>query len=198
MGDFFVLAAFFGALLLVFPVFVYADAYADATERKVWFSFGIFRLRLWGGYAALCREGICLHLSDKKAVIVPYGKLAAGTSKKLAFHTAFRLVRYRQTAEIGTADNPACILLAALLQAGSSQVFSVLQTKRPFLSLKSHTLLSAGGGFRLTAEATAVCNGLALALTGAKLLWEAFRHWIANKSTASWKKRRSSFTASST
>ncbi|MGN0822244.1 MAG: hypothetical protein ACI4NG_00570 [Candidatus Gallimonas sp.] len=191
MGDFFIGALFFGLLGFLFPVFVYLDAYGNVQENKCWFSIGIYKyFKLAGGYAQIRKEGIVFHLSKKKAVIVPYADMTA-TRKKFEITKGFQLYRFHQIVEAGLVNEPAGITVAAAIQALSAQVFSVLQTTHPFISLKNSTLLSEERGLKVTVQAVAVFNGLVLSVAFAKKLLEAFLNWIRRKkSTASWKKRQ--------
>ena len=59
MGEFFVYSFFVSALLFLFPVFLYIDAYADVAGNRAWFCISLFhKIKLFGGYAQIRAEGV--------------------------------------------------------------------------------------------------------------------------------------------
>ncbi len=88
-------------LLLFFPIYLQTDGHYDMNRRK--FGFGIYlykRLRLLGGYVGVYRGGIALHVSEKKAFLVPYDKMNS-ERKRFSFMRSFRLVSCVLTTETG-------------------------------------------------------------------------------------------------
>lgn len=193
MGELLVYSAFFGTLLFLLPLFVYVDAYADAAENKCWFSISLFKyLRVFGGYAQVKTEGLVFHLTEKKAVILPYKELAP-MRKRFEVTKGFQVYRFHQILESGGEGSPVGVMLAAALQVLGGQVCSVLHTRHPFLSLKNGILLTENASFKLSLQAVTIFNGLILSVAFGKKLLEAIINWNKKrKSTASWKKRLSS------
>ena len=192
MGDFFVYSTFIGVLLFLFPVFLFVDSYVDVTKNRAWFSVSLYRfLRIFGGYGQLDREGIALHVTKKTAVFLPFDKMG-DTRKKFEITKGFQLYIYHQIVETGGANSIYGIFLAAALQGAGGAAFSVLQTKHPFLSLKSSTVLSEKPCLKLTVRTAFIFNGLVLTIALIKKLLEALITWIKRKkSTASWKRQPS-------
>ena len=189
MGELFVYSLFFGVLLFFFPVFVYADGYVDAAENKAWFALCLYRrLKVFGGYGELLHDGVALHLTDKKAVFLPYAQMA-DTRKKFEIAKGFQLWRYHQIVEIGGAEKLYGVMLAAALQTAGCAAFSVLKTRYPFVSLKNNILLNENAVLKLSVQQATVFNLFILTLALVKKLLEAFLKWIKEKrSTASWKR----------
>ncbi len=87
--------------LLFFPIYLQTDGHYDMNRRK--FAFGLYlygRLRLFGGYVGVYRGGIALHVSEKKAFLVPYNKMNS-ERKRFSFMRTFRLVSCVLTTETG-------------------------------------------------------------------------------------------------
>lgn len=192
MGEFFIISTFVGTLLFLLPLYVRIEAHADVRENKCWFFVGLYRhLKIIGGYGQLAKDGIALHITKKKAIFLPYAKMT-DTRKKFEITQGFQLIRYHQSVETGGADSVYGVMLGAVLTATAGTVFSILQTKHPFLSLKSNTLLSNRTELKVSLETEVVFNGLVVTVAITKKLLEALINWIrTKKSTASWKKRRS-------
>ncbi len=190
MGELFVSSVFVGALLLLFPVFLYADSYVDITENRAWFSIALYRfLRVFGGYGQLDREGIAVHLTKKKAVFVPYREMTA-TRKKFEVTKGFQLYVFHQIVETGGAERVYGVMLAALLQAAGGAACSVLQTQHPFLSLRNSTVLNDEPCLKITTRSVLVFNGLVLIIAFAKKITEAFLKWIRDKKSTTFSKRQ--------
>lgn len=193
MGEFFVYSFFFGVVGFLFPVFVYADAYLDVKENKCWFSLSLYKyLKVLGGYAQIKPEGIAVHVTKKTAVLIPYGQIT-GMRKKFEITKGFQLTKFHQIVQYGGKNSAAGLLFGAFLQSVSGQVFSVMQTYHPFLSLKNTTLLTENGSLKVSLQTAVVFNGLVLTIAFAKKTLEALLNWIRKKRlTAFWKKQRSS------
>lgn len=192
MGEFFIYSFFLGMLFFLFPVFVYLDGYTDLRENKYCFSLGLYKyLKVFGGYMQLTSDGIAVHVTDKKAIFIPY-KNMTDTRKKFEITKGFQLYRYHQVIETGNVNSPYGFLLAGFLQSLGGGIFSVMQTKHPFLSLKNSTLLTEEGTLKISVQAVTVFNGLVVTIALSKKILEAIINWIRKKRlTASWKKRQS-------
>ncbi len=114
------------------------------------------------------------------------------TRKKFEITQGFQPLKFHQIIETGGADSVYGIMLGAMSNSIAGSVFSVLQTKYPFLSLKNNLLLTNRTELKVTLQSEVVFNGLVITVALTKKIMEAFINWIrTKKSTASWKKRRS-------
>ena len=192
MGEFVIYSLFFGILLFLFPIFIYIDAYVDVRENKCWFALSLFKfVKIFGGYLQIKKEGLVFHITEKKAVILPYKQMAP-MRKKFEVTKGFQLYRFHQIVETGGEGQPSGVVIAAALQVASAQIFSVLETMHPFLSLKNGVLLTERAELKLSLQFVTVFNGLILSIAIGKKLLEAFLKWIRKKRlTASWKKQLS-------
>ncbi len=89
------------AAILFFPIYIETDAHYDMNRRK--FAFVVYaykRIPLIGGYAATYSGGLALHVSKKKAILIPYSKLDS-ERKKFSFVKTFRLKGLLLTTESG-------------------------------------------------------------------------------------------------
>lgn len=189
MGGFFVPLIFAGAAGLIFPVFLFVDLYADIFENRAWFCVSLFhKIKLFGGYAQIRKEGFVFHFTKKKAVFLPFSDLTSAR-KQFEVTKGFQLWRYHQTVETGGADAPRGIALAASMRLAACAAGSVLQERHGFLSLKSSLLLHEAPCLKITVRAALILNGLVLLTALTKKLLEGIIEWTKNKnSTVSWKK----------
>ena len=193
MGEFFVYSFFFGMLFFFFPVFFFVDGYLDVKERKCWFALSLYKyFKVYGGYAQLIKDGIAVHLTKKTAIVVSFSDMLTSGRKKFEVTKGFQLYRFHQILEVSGAQQPYGVMIAAFIQMVSAQVFSVMKTNHPFVSLKNSTVLVHRPTLKITLQAATVFNGLVLSMALTKKILEAIINWIRKrKSTASWKKQPS-------
>lgn len=89
------------AFLLFFPIYMDGDMHYDINRRK--FAFAVFlykKIPIIGGYIATYQGGFAIHLSDKKAVLIPYAQLNT-ERKRFSFIKTFRLKRLLVSTETG-------------------------------------------------------------------------------------------------
>ena len=175
MGEFFVYSFFFGILFFFFPVFATLEAYVDPTENRAWFSLSAYNIfKVLGGYAQLNRDGIAVHL----------------TKKMFEVTQGFQLWKFHQVIETGKLTSPYSVLTASALQSISGSIFSYLQTRYPFLSLKNSVLLREDNCLKVTLKTSVVFNGLVIAIAVTKKLLEALINWIRRKKSTRFSKEQ--------
>ena len=168
------------ALLLAFvPIWVTFDSHLDGNARKLFFGVRLYgKLRLLGGYIEPRREGIAVHLSRKKALLVAYEKLLRTKPDLNKLH-GFHLKEVLSVTETG-AEAGDLLLAALLLCIGNAAGAAV----RERCALRSDVLISTG--FRLTARLKVEFTLFAVLVLLIKLALEAFVAWKEErKSTTS-------------
>lgn len=103
MGRFFLVLGVLVALtvLLFIPIFLETDAHYDMNRRKFTFAVYLYKfIKLIGGYASTYQGGIALHVSEKKAILIPYAQMN-NERKKFSFLKTFRLRSLILTTETG-------------------------------------------------------------------------------------------------
>ena len=193
MGGLFLYAFFFGTLLFFLPVFVYADLYLDAARNRGWFTISLYhRLRVFSGYLQLRREGAVLHLTKKKAVILPFREMPAAR-KRFEVTDGFQPWKISQVVELGGAGRAETALLAAFLRAAGGAAYAVAKERYARVGLHTSVLLCKIPRLRVSMQAAAVCNGLVISLALGKIVLEGIAEWMKKRrSTAFWNRRRKS------
>jgi len=96
----------FGILLGVFvllflPIYIEIDAHYDMNRKK--FAFAVYlykKLKIVGGYIGVYPGGLALHLSRKKAKLIPYAQVNS-ERKRFSFIRTFHLDAFTLTTETG-------------------------------------------------------------------------------------------------
>ncbi len=102
--------------LLFFPIYVETDAYYDMNRRK--FAFAVYAYKILpviGGYVATYRGGLAIHVSKKKAILLPYAKMNS-ERKRFSFVKTFKLKSFRLTTESGAEYIPLTAVAHSLLR----------------------------------------------------------------------------------
>ncbi len=103
MGKLFLFSAIFFLLLslLFLPIVIEMDAHYDVNRKKFGFAVYLFKkIKIVGGYLGVYEGGIALHLSSKKAKLIPYAQLNS-ERKRFSFIRTFRLLSFVLTTETG-------------------------------------------------------------------------------------------------
>lgn len=89
------------AVILFFPIYLETDAHYDMNRKKFAFSiYGFKWIKLIGGYATTYKGGFALHISPKKAILIPYSQVNT-ERKKFSFIKTFHLKSFILTTETG-------------------------------------------------------------------------------------------------
>ena len=167
------------AFVLLFPIAADLNFHLDAAERKLYFGILLYgNIRLFGGYMEPRREGIAVHLSQKKAVLFPYAQMLKTRPDLNKLH-GFHLKEVLSVTETG-AEAGDLLLAALLLCIGNAAGAAV----RERCTVRSDVLISTG--FRLTARLKVEFTLFAVLVLLIKLALEAFVAWKEErKSTTS-------------
>lgn len=83
------------------PIPLKINVHYDVNRRKFCFSIYLFGfLRIFGGYVATYKGGLALHITDKKAILLPYSQINS-ERKRFSFMRTFRLKSITLTTETG-------------------------------------------------------------------------------------------------
>jgi len=98
---FFLITMLIVVVILFFPIYIETDAHYDMNRRK--FGFAVYAYKvipLIGGYVSTYPGGLALHLSKKKAILIPYKRLNS-ERKRFSIVKTFRLKSFNLTTESG-------------------------------------------------------------------------------------------------
>ena len=166
-----IIACLVGALL--FPVFVNIYLYGDKADGKLGFAFYLFgTFRILSGYAALYTGGIALHLTDKKAILLPYKEILSAR-KKFEITKGFSVCRYRQVIELGGAQNTAGALAAGLVLRKATDLAFLIVRHRSDVVLEGDILVDINReGMRAAVSAVVAFNLLIVLFAAFKIFLE--------------------------
>lgn len=174
----FALSAGITLLILFLPVCVTLDGHLDAAARKVSFGIRLYgSVRLAGGYIEPRREGIAVHLSQRKALLFPYGQMLRSRPDLKKLH-GFHIKEIRTVTETGNGHASNILVASALLIAGNT-AGAVLHTYG--CRFRGDVLLSPAENFKITAKIKIGFHLLTVLVLFIKLALEAIITWIEKK-----------------
>ena len=156
-------------ILLFFPIYLELDFHYDVNRRKLGFVVYLFKFfKLIGGYISTYVGGLAAHLTEEKAVIIPYAQLD-GERKKFSFLKTFRLKTLNITMETGAEY----LLPAATLHALLRGYFFAIGGKKEHI--ENNLWLTDGDLFRISSNCVLFFNGYILLKNFIKFLKEKMK-----------------------
>lgn len=151
MGRLFFFVAL-GIVVLFCPIYLQTNAHYDMNRRKFCFSVNVYRkIKIIGGYATTYPGGLALHVSKKKAFLLPYAQIN-DKRKKFSFAKAFRLKSFVLTTESGAEY----LFLTALAQAVLRLIFFIKGGKKE--GVENNLWLTDGDVLRISLQSIVYFN----------------------------------------
>ncbi len=132
------------AVALFFPIYLETDAHYDMNRRKLAFAVYAYKiLPIFGGYLATYTGGLAVHISKKKAILIPYSKVN-NERKKFSFFKTFRLKSFILTTESGAEY----LFLTAIAQIALRTLFFITGGEKK--GVKNNLWLTDGDVLRIS------------------------------------------------
>ena len=168
-GLLFVLVAI--CILLLLPIFLRTSIYYDVNKRKFSFSIELYRIfRILGGYVATYKGGLAIHVSDKKAIVIPYSELDK-ERKRFSFTRTFHLKSFILTTETGAEYLVPMAMTHMILRT----YFFIKGGKKE--KIKNNLWLLDGDVLRISLKCVFFFNGLMLLKSFFKFIKEKIILW---------------------
>lgn len=160
---------------MFFPIYIEGDAYYDVNGRKLGFILKAYKaIKIFGGYVATYRGGLAVHISPKKAILVPYSDLE-NERKRFSFVQTFRLKTFSLTTETGVEY----FLPVSFFQIIAKTVTPVISTIKKTKRVYSRLLLTDGDGLKISINSLVhfnlfilLCNFIKFLKEKAKYIWQ--------------------------
>lgn len=169
-----VLILFFSVTLLIFPLFLSVNALFLSDLKKAYAGIYLFGfIKIIGGYAEKIEEGVALHVSDKKAFIIPFASLS-GAREKIKPFMDYHFISVTTVTELGSNDNLITPLSAAFIASFVESIIAwYFSLKKPYLKLDNRFNVYAGKKtFNLYFKALFVFNAITVISSIIKILTE--------------------------
>lgn len=162
-----------GNFLFFAPIFLSVYCVADLKNRKLHFCIKIFGIPVFGGYVTLFLKNICLHISDKKVILLAPETMFKNP-KNLFNAKLCSVLSFRAIGAANLNDGVAYSAFLLSLQTAASVFSAVLKNKKPYFKVKSDLYFKENFNERVTFfKIRAVTNAFAINLFLTKKLLEA-------------------------
>ena len=159
-------------LILFFPIVIETDAHFDLNKKKCGFAVYLYKkIKLIGGYAATYQGGLALHVSPKKAILIPYSQMDS-ERKRFSFIKTCRLIEFTLTTETGAEY----LFPVAALHAGLRTYFFIIGGEKE--NIENNLWLTDGDVLRVSLNFVIffnlfilLCNFIKFLKEKIKILW---------------------------
>ena len=162
------------------PIPLKTNVHHDVNRRKFCFSLYLFGfLRILGGYIATYQGGLAIHITKKKAILLPYSQINS-ERKRFSFIRTFRLKSLTLTTETGAEY----LLPMALAYTGVRAYFFIKGGKKE--DLEQNLWLTDGDVLRISSTIVVQFTIFMLLKQFVNFLKEKWKLWQkkTKKSTA--------------
>ena len=162
-------------VLLFFPIVFHSSAHFDVNRKKFAFSVRLYgNIKLIGGYITTYKGGVALHISPKKAILIPYKEME-NERKKFSFFKTLRLIAFTLTTETGAEYLFPVALAHIILRV---YFFSVGGNKE---KIENNLWLTDGDVLRISLNVLVYFNLFILLKSFIKFCKEKFRYYVRQK-----------------
>lgn len=161
-------------VLLIFPIYLNGYLYFTLDIKKLFFSIRIFKvIKILSGYAELKKDGIFIHLTRKKAVLIPYSSLT-GMKKKVKPLKDYHIIKWEFEADLGFSNNTLLALESAFfVNYITSFINWITSNVKPYLIIKNNVnVYESQSVFRIYFYGTVLLNLLMIILSLIKIILE--------------------------
>lgn len=132
------------SIVLFFPIYLDFHLYFDMNRRKLTFAlYGYKFIKIIGGYIATYTGGLAAHITEKKAIIIPYANLN-NERKRFSFFQFLRLKNLTLSIETG-----AEYLLPAIFAHIITRIYVFLKSKNKDI-LTNNLLLQSEDSLKIS------------------------------------------------
>jgi hypothetical protein len=160
-------------LLLVFPLFLNFNGYY-CSGNKIFFYFELFGfIKILSGYAQVYKDGIGIHLTDKKALFIPFSNFL-GLGKSIKPLKDYHLIKASIYFDLpGEKDLVTTVVLSFLIDFIANFISFNLKNVKQYVKTKTNTIINQHRElFALSLNFTVVFNIFMIVLSLIKMLME--------------------------
>lgn len=158
-------------VFLIFPIFLKFEFFYDKDKLKVFFAIKLYGiLKIIGGYIELIKEGLVVHVSKNKAIIIPIQIFEIKNQFNLS--KDYKIVSIYVLSEIGvTSENVLPFFLVGIENVFFKIFFPIFSTLKTGVKLKNNILMYENDNlFKISAQINVAFNLIILIITFIKII----------------------------
>ncbi len=151
--------------------------------KKLFFSIKLFKVfKIFSGYAELKKDGIFIHLTHKKAILIPYSSLT-GMKKKIKPLKDYHIIKWEFEADLGFATKTVLALETAFFVNYITSFINWLTSNiKPYLIIKNNVnVYESQNVFKMYFYGTILLNLLMIILSLIKIVLEKIIYALSTR-----------------
>ncbi len=168
--------------VLIFPIFFNIDIKYNKADKKVFYRINIFKITILNGYVELIKEGIAIHLTKRKAIIIPFNKMFEMRNKVKPLKD-YHIIKLKLNIKFGIEES---MIVPIALSFLSNYVLQVVKwflfNKKPYVKLLTNfSVYENDDVLDLVTNATVVFNLLMVVISFIKIGVEKIYYAVQNR-----------------
>ena len=158
--------------IIIFPIFINGDFHLSQDKLKLFYKIKVFGfITILKGYAEFIKEGIIIHLTKRKAIILPFENLFE-VKRKVEPLKDYHLINFKLNVELGNEENILAPLTTAFIINYIYNYFKwFLHHKKPYFNSDINIfVIDEKNVFEIFLKGTAVFNLLMILISLIKIL----------------------------
>ncbi len=120
--------------LLIFPIFVNGKLSINNEQKRINYSVNLGVFKLLYGYFELDKEGIIIHLTRRKAVLIRFSDLLS-IRKKFKPLKDYHLLKYNSTLDLGISGSEISIEFLILYSFITQIIGEIINVNKPYFEV---------------------------------------------------------------
>lgn len=168
--------------ILIFPILLSVDIAFILEKQKLFYTIKIFGVKIIRGYVELIKEGVVIHLTRLKAIIIPYSNVLTMRSKVKPLKD-YHFLKFKSILEIGEFDSLIkSIFISFALRYCSEQINWYLHCKKPYFKYDDRIIIyEEKNKLNYYLNADVVFNMLMVVISLIKIIVEKIFYAIKNR-----------------
>lgn len=160
-------------IVLIFPVFLTAYFYIDGNKKQLYFCLKIFsKIKILSGYIQFIKDGIAIHLTKKKAIIIPY-LIKFDLQKTYKLAKEYNVIQFFSIIEHGNVDLIEKYKISMLYSSINNLICPIIQYRKQYLKIKNDLILyELNSKIKVTIKFVLVFNLISIISTIIKIILE--------------------------
>ncbi len=91
-------------IIIIFPLLLNINLLFIKEHKKLYFTLGLYKISFLSGYVEIVDDSLAIHLSNKKAIIIPF-KSFFELEKKIKPLKDYHVIKFKYLVELGSENN---------------------------------------------------------------------------------------------
>lgn len=128
-------------IFFIFPIFLTTYVYFDTSKMHTYFCLKIFsKIKILSGYIQFIKDGIAIHLTEKKAIIIPY-LIKFDLQKTYKLAKEYNVTSFCSIIEYGNFDLIKNTKVAIVHNSINNLICPIIHDRKQYLKIKNDLVL---------------------------------------------------------